>query len=182
MESKGRVLDLHRDYRTGKFQLVLEVDSVNKDENLKGEKRIIVKQWREKRSLDANAYSWKLYELIAVELGSTSEEIHEDMLQKYGLLDRDEQGYITITMRAEIPVSHLPGHWKYDGEHSTISWKVYRRIRGTSEYDTKEMSYFLDRVIEEAKALGIETLPPEELERIKGYERQHSRGMEKRSI
>lgn len=175
MEAKGRVLDLHRDYRTGKFQLVLEVDSVNKDENLKGEKRIIVKQWREHRSLDANAYSWKLYELIAVELGSTKDEIHEKMLQRYGLLDRDESGYITVTIRADIDKSHLPGHWRLDGEQSTLDWKVYRRIRGTHEYDTKEMSWFLDRVIEEANGIGIETLPPDEIERIKGYERQNCR-------
>ena len=96
------------------------------------------------------------------------------MIQKYGLMDRDESWYITITMRSDIDPSHLPGHWKLDGERSTIAWKVYRRIRGTSEYDSKEMAWFLDRVIEEAKAIGVETMTPDEIERLKAYEKQRT--------
>jgi hypothetical protein len=37
-------------------------------------------------------------------------------------------------------------------------------IKGSSEYDTKEMSRFIDGIVAEAKELGIETLPPAELE------------------
>lgn len=174
MESKGRLIDIHKDYRTGKYQAVFELDYYNKEETLSGDLRITVKKWRNKRSLDANGYMWVLLEQMAIQLDSTKEEIYEDMLQHYGIKDRDESGYITVTMRADIDKSHLPGHWKLDGEHSTIDWKVYRRIRGTSEYDTKEMAWFLDRVVEEAKAIGIETATPDELERIKSYEKQRT--------
>lgn len=172
MEAKGRVLDCHKDWITKKYQLVLEIDSLNPEEDLRGEKRVIVKQWREKRSLDANAYMWVLIQAIAVELGSTKDEVYEDFIQRHGFLDRDDSGYITVTMRSDIDKSRLPGHWKYLGNQSTIDWKVYRKIRGTSEYDTKEMSYFLDRIIEEAKGLGIDTATPDELEKMKGYEKQ----------
>lgn len=174
MESKGRTIEAHRDFRTKKWQIAFELDYFDPDEDLTGDLRIIAKKWRNKRSLDSNAYMWKIIEQIAMQLDSTHIEIYEDLIQQYGLMDRDESGYITVTMRAGIDKSHLPGHWKLDGEHSTIDWKVYRRIRGTSEYDTKEMAWFLDRVIEEAKALGIETATPEELERIKAYERQRT--------
>lgn len=40
-------------------------------------------------------------------------------------------------------------------------------IKGSSEYDTVEMSHFIDRIVEEAKELGIETATPDELERMK---------------
>jgi hypothetical protein len=40
-------------------------------------------------------------------------------------------------------------------------------IKGSSEYDTAEMAKFIDAVVLEAKELGIETLPPAELERMK---------------
>ena len=173
METKARVLDCHRDYRTGKFQLVLEVDSINPSEDLRGEKRVIVKDWREKRSLEANSYMWLLLQEIAVKAGSTKEEVYEEFLRDYGFLDQDEKGYITITIRSDIDLSHLPGHWR-SYETDSEEWRVLRKIKGTSEYDTKEMSYFLDRVIEEAEALGIETLPPDELEKIKNYERQRT--------
>ena len=170
MDAKARVLDCHKDWKTKKYQLVLEVDHINENENLQGEKRVILKDWREKRSLEANAYMWQLLAKMALVLNTTKDELYEDYLQHYPLLDHDDNGYITITIRADIdPVKHLPGHWKYDKDNSKNGWSVYRRIRGTSEMDTKEMSWFLDRIVEGAKELGVETLTPNEMERLKGY-------------
>ena len=40
-------------------------------------------------------------------------------------------------------------------------------IKGSSEFDTSEMSYFIDQIVEEAQELGIETATPDELERMK---------------
>lgn len=169
MEAKGRVIDVHRDWRTKKFQMVLELDTVGPDD-LKGDLRVSIRKWREKRSLDANGYMWALLEKIAAKTDSTKDEVYEEFLRDYGFLDQDDNGYITITLRADIDLSYLPGHWRAYATDSE-EWRVCRKIKGTSEYDTKEMSYFLDRVIEEAKALGIETATPEELEKIKSYER-----------
>lgn len=168
MESRARVIDCHRDWITKKYQLVLEVDYISKEECLKGEKRLILKQWRNTRSLDANRYMWALLDQIAMMLDSSRDEIYEQMLQDYGILDTN----VVITASSTTDPGAFEGHWKFyrtDG-----AWTAYIKIRGTSTYDTKEMSYFLDRVIEEAKNLGIETATPEELERIKGYERQRA--------
>lgn len=38
---------------------------------------------------------------------------------------------------------------------------------GSSTFDTKEMSVFIDGLIEECRQLEIETLPPNEIERMK---------------
>ena len=38
---------------------------------------------------------------------------------------------------------------------------------GSSTFDTKEMSVFLDGIVSECKELGIETATPDELERMK---------------
>ena len=40
-------------------------------------------------------------------------------------------------------------------------------IKGSSEYDSAEMAHFIDRIVEEAQELGIETATPDELERMK---------------
>lgn len=45
---------------------------------------ITVKQHREKRSLDANAYAWVLITAIADELRASKDEIYFEMLKKYG--------------------------------------------------------------------------------------------------
>ena len=42
----------------------------------------------------------------------------------------------------------------------------YKIFRGSSTYDTKEMSLLIDGTVSECKEQGIETLPPEELERM----------------
>jgi hypothetical protein len=39
---------------------------------------------------------------------------------------------------------------------------------GSSTYDTKQMSLLVDQLVCEAKELGIETLPPDELRRLTG--------------
>ena len=40
-------------------------------------------------------------------------------------------------------------------------------IKGSSEYDTGEMSRFIDGVISECKELGIQTMTPDEIEELK---------------
>ena len=63
MEAKGTLKDVSMDWKTGRMRLTFELESdvsslidKMKDKPL----RITVKQWREKRSLDANAYYWVL--------------------------------------------------------------------------------------------------------------------------
>ena len=167
METKATLISWNRDYRSKKWQAVFETDRPPADD-LDGALRLTVKKWREKRSLDQNSYLWELIEKIAVCTDSTKDEVYEEFLRDYGFLDTDENGYITITLRADIDIDRLPGHWRSYATDNP-EWRVCRKIRGTSEYDTKEMSYFLDRVIEAAQELGIETLPLDEIERLKAY-------------
>ena len=42
----------------------------------------------------------------------------------------------------------------------------YKVFRGSSTYDTKEMSILVDGVVSECQEQGIETLPPAELEKM----------------
>lgn len=127
---------------------------------------VTLKKYHEKRSLSANAYCWVLITKIAnhPDINSSKDEIYEEMLQKYGVLYQDENGYITITVKSIVDMSKIGGHWKYyDGNEK---WASYMKIKGTSEYDRAEMARFIDCIITEAKELGIETLPPEDLERM----------------
>ena len=43
----------------------------------------------------------------------------------------------------------------------------YRLIKGSSQYDTKEMSLFIDGIVSECKEQGIETMTPSELDQLK---------------
>jgi hypothetical protein len=132
---------------------------------------------KEKRSLQANAYCWKLCSLIAEEVKSSKDEIYEEMIQKYGVLTD-----IAVTVKSEVDMRRIEGHWKYISESSDGKWKAYLMILGSSDYTTKEMANFIDMIIDEAKALGIETLPPEEIDRMmqRYYEQNEQAMQEKR--
>lgn len=166
IESKARLVDITKDWQTGKFRLTFELEQflpnmldAIRDVCL----RLSVKKWKEKRSLDANAYYWQLNSQMAKILRTSPKELHEELLQRYGLLDSDESGHISITVRSRVDMSRIDGHWKLYKMSADGKWKSYLRIRGTHEYDTAEMSYFLDRVIEDAKELGVSTETPNQL-------------------
>lgn len=171
MEISGRVKGLVKDFASGKWQITFEVDeeAVLKAEYDKVAKldRLLIKvsKWRQKRSLDANAYAWVIMTKIGNALSTSKDEIYEQMLQRYGTIYQDEDGYVVATLPAKVDISKLEGHWMLYKDSGRF--KAYLMIKGSSQYDTKEMSTFIDGVVSEAKELGIETLPPEELERMK---------------
>ena len=165
----GKIIQIAQDFDTKGILVTLSLTGVSVQElqTLKQFDKLSVgiKRWRKKRSLDANAYAWVLISKIADVVGASKEEVYEECLQKYGYIYSDDSGYITVTVKSTVDMSKISGHWKrYKDNGKFIS---YLMIKGSSEYDTAEMSHFIDRIIDDAKELGIETLPPGELERMK---------------
>lgn len=150
-----------------KWQITLEVDEQPTvyDELKEQELSIELKKYRKKRSLDSNSYQWILCTKIAEKLGTSKEEVQDLMIQRYSDFDKDEDGYITITMLDRIPVSKLGGHWKLIGQNGKFN--SYMRLVGSSEMDSAQMARLLEGVVSEAKELGIETETPDEIERMK---------------
>lgn len=125
------------------------------DEYIDKELRVDIDKWREKRSLDANAYSWVLQDQIAKKMGLSIDEVHDKMVLEYGVLET-----YSIMKEAWESAKRLFDYYKVLGESET-NGKTFIHIRagiGTHNYDSKEMSVFLDGVVQEAKQLGIETL------------------------
>lgn len=172
METKARLIDVYRALNPHHMRLIFETEyelSAPQIESITGKVlRLKAVQWKEKRSLDANAYMWQLITKIAVKLNTSSDELYELFLQDAGVVDEDPQGEpIIITMKSCIDPKRLGEgtHWKRisvtDGCVNLL------KIKGTSEYNTKEMSDFIDYVVEVAKDYGIETATPDEIERYK---------------
>ena len=170
MDVTGKLLNVNRDWQTDKLFLTFEINEKPTEEinyiSTCEKLNISVKEFKKKRSLDSNAYCWVLMTEIAnhPDVRSSKEEVYEEMLQKYGYLAQDEDGYIVITLKESIDISKLGGHWKfYKGNGKFNS---YLAIKGSSEYDTSEMAHFINQIVLEAKELGIETATPEELARM----------------
>ena len=171
METTGKFYGASRTFDGRGIILTFEVDSSasSQIENMKSDDLLRIKavKYKQKRSLDANAYAWVLMTKIAnhPDVSSSKEEVYESMLQKYGTLYEDDDGYITITVKKSVDMSKVDGHWKYIKDNGKFA--SYLMIKGSSDYSTAEMSHFIDRIVEEAQELGIETATPDELERMK---------------
>ena len=94
------------------------------------------------------------------------------MLRRYGTGDSyiDELGNevkIIFSLQNGIPPNRVARHYAEIGEGYINGKKFihYRAIKGTSEYDTKEMTAFLDGIISECREVGIETDTPEQIAR-----------------
>ena len=170
MEWTGKVVSVGTDWLTGEFNITLSINeksALNLIDDIKDCEKLSIKavKYRKKRSLDANAYCWVLCTEIANAIGVSKDDVYEEMIQKHGFLYQDEDGYVTITVKAEVDMSKISGHWRFYKGNGKFS--SYMMIKGSSEYTTAEMAKFLDFLVWEAKERGIETATPDELERLK---------------
>ena len=121
-----------------------------------------IKEYKHKRSLNANNYAWKLITEIANILRLSKEEVYLKMLVDYGQRE-------TISMLSSINPQGFFKYYKKIGT-SVLNEKEfthYHIFKGTSEYDTREMAIFIDGVVREAEQLGIPTKTPNEIARLK---------------
>ena len=128
-----------------------------------------IKEFRKKRSQDANAYFWVMVGKIAAAVLATPEEVYRDLLKDIG------DNYEVFAVRNEF-ADRFPDVWAADhigwiaediGPSNDEGYTNFRCFYGSSVYDTKQMSRLIDRVIRECKELDIETLSEMELSRLK---------------
>lgn len=168
MKFIGKLSDFNISYIDEKAKIIIETNEVNRIidgyETLKNIEKldIEIKQHREKRSLNANSYCWKLITEIANVNRTSKDEVYIEMLRRYGQSDM-------VSVLSHINVS---SYFKYYEEAGTSrlngkNFTHYKVFKGSSEYNTKEMAILIDGVIYECKSLGIETMTPGELKRLK---------------
>lgn len=128
---------------------------------------LTVKEHRKKRSLDANAKLWALINELSVKLRIPPDEIYQGYIPDVGnnfkfipALPEEVEGWTRDWCRGHI------GRMVEDiGPCRTESLSGYRLLklyRGSSEYDVPTFNRLLDLVIQDCKAVGIETLSERE--------------------
>lgn len=127
--------------------------------------RVEMQRWREKRSLDMNAYCWILLDKLAAARGLTKAEVYREAIRGIGGVSET----VCVTDKA---VDRLVDGWSHKGLGwfaETMPSKIPGCTNvilyyGSSTYDTKQMSALIDHIVQDCKAVGIETKPPHELE------------------
>lgn len=152
----------------GKPIISLELNEINPalkmvDELHNAEKLTIkIDEFKKKRSLNANNYAWKLITEIGNATRQSKDDVYFIMLKRYGQSEM-------VSAMAHIPFGDYVKYCEEAGE-STLNGKLfkhYRVYKGSSEFDTKEMSIFIDGIVSEAKDLGIPTDTPDQIAKMK---------------
>lgn len=164
---KGLIFDLV-ELANGHQRITLETgDKCDLSQLREGEVDFDIRKHREKRSLDANAYCWVLMDKLAAKLGRTKIEIYQEAIRNIGGVSE------TICVK-ERAVDKLREGWRAHG----VGWisDVYPSklpgcknvvlYYGSSTYDSKQMHDLIDCIVQDCKAVGIETMTPAEIEAI----------------
>lgn len=142
--------------------MVEEINSSEKPYELTVEKR------KRKRSLDANAYCWVLIGKLAAKMGVTMVEVYCNAIKNIG------DNFETVCVQNKA-VEKLCAGWKRNGLGwltETFESKIpectnVQLYYGSSVYDTTQMSRLIDNIVQDCKAVGIETMTPAELQMLK---------------
>lgn len=122
-----------------------------------------IKQYRKRRSLDANSYAWILADKIAKVIGNTKEFVYQEAIKAVGTFEI-------------VPIKdEAVERWQRNWESKGVGWQSETigdsKIKGytntvnyfgSSTYNTKEFSKLLEEIIFQAKEMGIETMTPKE--------------------
>jgi len=145
-----------------------------------------VKEHKERRSLDSNAYFHvlcdKLRQKMSPPLSMAACKNH--LITSYGQPEYDDEGKM-IYLKANIPtdkmaeIEYLHCQPVKSESENVIFYRVYR---GSHTYNTAEMAQLIAGTVDECKAVGIETATPEEIRQMQAawetrYGKKHSDGV-----
>ena len=170
MKVPGRIVGANIDFRTNKPMLTLEVNELNDfkaivdDLKDKDKLSIEVKPYRERRSLDANAYFFVLADKLAEKLNTTKEEIYRNAIKQIGGVSE------TVCVKNQA-VERLCEGWCQNGigwQTDTFPSKIEGCTNvilyyGSSTYDVEQMSRLISSIVQDCQAVGIETRTPDEI-------------------
>lgn len=174
MKITGRIVGANIDFQSGKPTISFEVNERNDFKLLVDEMNgleklsIEVKPFRQRRSLDANAYCWVLIDRIAEKVNASKEDVYRQYITNIG-------GNSEVVCVKNNAVERLCDGWRRNGigwQTETFDSKILGCTNvilyyGSSVYDTAQMSRLLDLIIGDCKALGIPTETPNEIARLK---------------
>lgn len=174
MRVSGRIVGANIDFKTNKPMLTLEVNERNDFEQIvddlkdKDKLSIEIKPYRQRRSLDANAYSWVLIDKLSEKLNESKEAIYREYIKHIG-------GNSEIVCVKNNAVERLCLGWQRNGlgwQTDTFESKIAGCTNvilyyGSSVYDSAQMSRLLDLIIQDCKEQGIPTETPNQIAEMK---------------
>lgn len=133
-------------------------------------KKYELKEYKPKRSLDANAYCWVLCDKIAEELSKdgtiiTKVEVYRDAILQVGVFTPEIWELKDYEDHLRRFQSQGLGNIVQEVAKKDKCIKVHCYY-GSSTYNSKEMSRLINILVELAKSLNLETKPKNEIDSL----------------
>ena len=127
---------------------------------------------KKSRGLTANAYYWVLVDKVARALETSKDEIHREIIQRYGVMDTKENGdpKVFSILAGEDPTTINPYVRPFaEGFVNGKRFIHYYVLKPSHLMSSSDFNCILAGIQSEAKELGIETLTPKEIEQLENY-------------
>lgn len=159
---------------TNKPGLMLEINERSEfkalvDELADKEKLSIeIKPYREKRSLDANAYFWVLCDKLAEKLRKSKTEIYRELIREIGGVSETVCVVNSAVERFRANWQAKGLGWQTEATESKIEGCTNVTVYfGSSTFDKDQMARLLDLTIQECREQGIVTETPDQIAEMK---------------
>ena len=170
MKITGKMVGASIDFKTNKPTITFEINERAEFESMvddlkdKEKLSIEVKPYREKRSLNANAYFFVLADRLAEKMKITKEEVYRNAIREIGGVSE------TVCVKDEA-VNRLCDGWHHNGlgwQTETFPSKIKGCTNvvlyyGSSTYDKDQMSRLIDCIVQDCQQVGIDTRTPDEI-------------------
>ena len=123
-----------------------------------------IKEFKEKRSLNANAYFHLLVNKLARYYNLSDEEMKIKMNLDYGTVATDENKVIGSKFPKGTDPTQFYPYMKWIKEED--GWDCYIYYKETHKLNTKEFSQLLEGVVQECRDVGIETKEDLEIKKL----------------
>lgn len=132
-------------------------------------KQYEVKEYKEKRSKDANAYFHVLVNKLARYFNIDDRQMKIKMNLQYGTIAKDANDNsvgVKIPQGTDITQFYDYAKWFGECEENGIKFDKYLFYKQTHTLNTKEMSELINGVVQECKDVGIETKTDAEIKSL----------------
>ena len=169
----GTISGVSFSYMDGKplvtFELNEKQSALNMVDTLKSCDKLSIKvaRYKEKRSLDANAYCFALIGKIAEKTNIPKEEVYRSAVKEIG-------GNYEVACVQDKAVEAFRQAWHKNGlgwQTDTMPSKLEGCTNvilyyGSSTYDVEQMSRLINIILQECRQLGIDTKSKEEIDSL----------------
>lgn len=140
-----------------KDKLLVEIANLDKNKLYD----VKITEYSDKRTKTMNSYYWALVTQLANVLRTGKDELHAELIKRYSQRD-----YISLLANIN-PKDYFP-YFEYQTtyKHNDNTFRSYLVFKRSSDMNKHEFSILLDGLISECKAVGINTMTPDEIAQL----------------